>query len=148
MAVTLPKRISREDLAPHEVLCDYCTAKCCKYFALPLEKPTSWKDFQYLRWYLLHGEASIFTEGKTWYLIVHTHCKHLGPDNRCGIYETRPPVCRAYSTKDCEYEEDWTYERYFETAEQIYEYAEAVLGPPQGRKSIRSPRPPLLPVIS
>lgn len=148
MALPLPKRISREDLKPGEVLCEHCTAKCCKYFALPLEEPTTWSDFQYLRWYLLHGQASIFTEGKTWYLIVHTECKHLQPDNRCGIYDTRPPICREYSTDDCEYEEDWTYERYFETAEQVYEYAEAVLGPPDGQKSIRSPRPPLLPVIA
>ena len=72
-----------------------------------------------MRWYLLHERASIFTENNTWYLLVHTVCKHLGEDNRCGIYETRPQICRDYTTEDCEYEDSWTYERYFETAEQI-----------------------------
>lgn len=148
MATALPKRISRQDLAPGEVLCEHCTAKCCRYFALPIEKPTNWSDFQYMRWFLLHGQASVFIEDGVWYLIVHTVCKHLQPDNRCGIYETRPTICREYTTDECEYDEDWVYEQYFETAEQVYEYAEAVLGPPDGRQSIRSPRPPLLPVIA
>jgi len=148
MAVALPKRFSRGDLQPGESLCDHCTAKCCRYFALPLEKPTEWSDFQYIRWYLLHGQASVFVEDGVWYLIVHTVCKHLQPDHRCGIYETRPTICREYLTDDCEYDEDWVYEQYFETAEQIYEYAETVLGPFEGGDSIRSPRPPLLPVLS
>ena len=66
-------------------------------------------------------------------------------DNRCGIYETRPQVCRDYSTKDCEYEDDWTYDFYLETAEQVAEYTEAVLQ--EEGQSIRSPKPPLLPII-
>jgi Fe-S-cluster containining protein len=70
----------------------------------------------------------------------------LQADNRCGIYETRPRVCREYSMKDCEYEDDWTYDFYLESPEQVEEYMEAVL---QKRgQSIRSPRPPLLPIIS
>ena len=48
-------------------------------------------------------------------------------DNRCGIYETRPQVCRDYSTKDCEYEDDWTYDFYLETTRAGFEYCEAML---------------------
>jgi Fe-S-cluster containining protein len=69
----------------------------------------------------------------------------LQPDNRCGIYETRPQICRDYSTDNCEYEDDSVYDQYFEAAEQISEYVEAVLGQPSG--AIRSPRPPLLPIL-
>jgi len=29
-----------------------------------------------------------------------TRCVHLGTDNTCAIYETRPPVCRNYSPAD------------------------------------------------
>ena len=142
----LAAKLRREDVPPNEVLCAYCTAKCCRYFALPIEAPETRRDYEFIRWYLLHDRASIFTEDGTWYLLVHTTCKHLQADNRCGIYETRPQICREYSTKNCEYEDDWTYERYFETAEQVAEYAEAVL--PKGRgQSLRSPKPPLLPVI-
>lgn len=139
------KQVPRDKIEPGKVLCDYCTAKCCRYFALPIETPTAFKDFEFIRWYLLHERATVFTEDDDWYLLVHTRCKHLGEDNLCGIYETRPQICRDYSTKNCEYEEDWTYDRYFETPEQVQEYAEAVLQRP-GR-TIRSPKPPALPIL-
>lgn len=141
-----PKKISREDLKPDEVLCEYCTAKCCKYFALPIEEPTEKKDFDFIRWYLLHDRATVFTEDDTWYLMVHSDCKHLQPDHRCGIYETRPQICREYTTDNCEYDDDWTYEKYFETPEQVHEYAEAILADASS-VDFRSPKPPLLPVI-
>ncbi|MCH8923367.1 MAG: YkgJ family cysteine cluster protein [Planctomycetes bacterium] len=142
---TLPKP-RKEDLKPGEVLCDYCPAKCCRYFAMPIDEPETQEDFEYVRWYLLHQGATVFTEDDTWYLLVHAVCKHLGEDNRCGIYETRPQICRDYSTDDCEYEDHWCYERYLETPEQVSEYAEAVLPKKRGQ-SIRSPKPPLLAVI-
>lgn len=141
------RQFRRGDLKPGEVLCDHCTAKCCKYFALPIDEPTTRADFDYLRWYLLHDRACVFTEGETWYLLVQTPCKHLQPDNRCGIYQTRPQICREYSAENCEFDSDWVYERCFETSEQVDEYVEAVLGP-DGGGSIRSPRPPLLPILN
>ena len=139
------KKISREELPPGRVLCEYCSAKCCRYFALPIETPESFEDLEYIRWYLLHGQASVFKEDDTWYLLVHTTCKHLQSDNRCGIYETRPQICRDYTTDNCEYDDDWTYDFYLETPEQVWEYTEAVMQP-KG-KSIRSRKPELLPVL-
>ncbi|MFP6694508.1 MAG: YkgJ family cysteine cluster protein [Pirellulales bacterium] len=143
---TVAFKPNREDIDPRQVLCDHCTAKCCRYFALPLETPDTLKDFEYIRWYMLHGETTIFCEDDDWYLMVHNKCDHLQPDQRCGIYETRPQICRDYSTNECEYEDDWTYDRYWETPEQIGEYAEAIL-PTDNGQSIRSPKPPLLPVV-
>ena len=146
MALRLPK-IRREDLKPGECLCDHCSAKCCKYFALPIETPTTRQDFDYLRWYLLHDAATVFVEGENWYLLVHTRCKHLQEDNRCGIYHTRPNICREYSTENCEYDDGYVYDRYFETAEQVAEYVEAVL-PSKKPGEFRSPRPPLFTVLA
>ncbi|MFP6656666.1 MAG: YkgJ family cysteine cluster protein [Pirellulales bacterium] len=143
---TVASKPNREDIDSRQVLCDHCTAKCCRYFALPLETPDTLKDFEYIRWYMLHGETTIFCEDDDWYLMVHNKCDHLQPDQRCGIYETRPQICRDYSTNECEYEDDWTYDRYWETPEQISEYAEAIL-PTDNGQSIRSPKPPLLPVV-
>jgi Fe-S-cluster containining protein len=140
-------KLRREQLAPGEVLCAHCTAKCCRYFALPIELPETFAEWEYIRWYLLHHGATVFREDDTWYLLVHSECKHLLSDNRCGIYDTRPQICRDYSTKDCEYEDDWLYDGYLETAEQAAEFAEATLPRKKGQ-SIRSPKPPLLPVIS
>jgi uncharacterized protein len=140
------EKIRRKELPKGKVLCEYCTAKCCRYFALPIETPETFEDYEFIRWFLLHDRATVFKEDDDWYLLVHTECEHLQPDNRCGIYETRPQICRDYTTKDCEYEDDWTYDFYLETADQVAEYTEAVI--PKKKRSIRSPRPPLLPVIS
>ncbi|MGD0896425.1 MAG: YkgJ family cysteine cluster protein [Thermoguttaceae bacterium] len=134
------QRPQRGRLPPGEVLCGYCTAKCCRYFALPLDTPATWREFDYLRWFLLHDRAAVFVEEDTWYLLVHTPCKHLRDDHRCEIYDRRPRICREYTTAKCEYEEDWVYDHYWETAEQVEEYAEAVLGPRPGQ-GFRSPRP-------
>ena len=138
-------KIKRKDLPKGEVLCEYCTAKCCRYFALPIETPEDFKDFEYIRWYLLHERASVFKEDDDWYLLVHTVCKHLQDNNMCGIYDTRPEICREYTTDNCEYEDEWTYEFYLETSEQVHEYTEAVVQP-KG-KFMRSCKPELLAVL-
>jgi uncharacterized protein len=147
MTTATKRKPHREDLKPGEVLCDHCTAKCCKYFALPIDTPSVREDFDYIRWYLLHDQATVFVEDGSWYLLVHTHCRHLQADNRCGIYATRPQICRDYTTDNCEYEDDWVYERYFETPEQVEEYAEAVLKSKGRPVRASRPAPPLLPVI-
>lgn len=111
-----------------------------------MDEPTEQRDFDFMRWFLMHERAAVFTEDNNWYLVVHTNCKHLQPDHRCGIYLTRPEICREYSTKDCEYDDDWIYDRYFETSEQVSEFMEVVLPRSKGQ-SIRSPKPELLPVL-
>lgn len=146
MGPRLPQIKRRADLPPGDSLCDHCTAKCCRYFALPIDTPDCRKDYDFIRWYLLHRDATVFVEDDTWYLMVHTVCKHLQADNRCGIYHTRPEICREYTTDNCEFEEGWAYEQYFETPEQVAEYVEAIM--PKRGKSIRSAKPELLPVLS
>jgi Fe-S-cluster containining protein len=113
---------------------------------LPIETPTEHSDFDFMRWYLLHDRASVFVEDETWYLLVHTVCKHLQKDNRCGIYQTRPQICRDYTTASCEYDDDAVYDLYFETAEQVSEYMEAKFFTTDP-SSIRSPEPPMLPIL-
>jgi uncharacterized protein len=144
-ALPLPK-LRREQVPTGECLCDHCTAKCCRYFAMPIDAPEDRADLEFLRWFLLHDRATVFKEDETWYLLVHTTCRHLQPDNRCGIYDTRPQVCRDYSTNDCEYEDDWTYDFYLERPEQVFEYTEAVTQ--EEGQSIRSKKPALLPILA
>jgi uncharacterized protein len=127
-------RLKRADLKPGEVLCSYCTALCCRYFTMPVTTPKNWEDFDTLRWYMMHGRTSLFVEDESWYLIVFGDCENLLSDNRCGIYHDRPAVCSAYSTEVCEYDNDFVFEKYFETADQIWEYAEAIL-PPRPRSA-------------
>ncbi|WP_146518241.1 YkgJ family cysteine cluster protein [Stieleria varia] len=148
-----PIRRSRAQYPKSANLCEHCTAKCCRYFALPIDEPCSRKDYDYMRWYLLHEGASIFVEGDQWYLLVHAVCKHLQEDHRCGIYETRPEICREYTTDECEFDDDYCYELYFETPEQVDEYADAIYGPQfpdlksDDRDSLRSRKPNSLPIL-
>jgi Fe-S-cluster containining protein len=137
--------IRREDLPPGQSLCDHCTAKCCRYYALQIDTPDCRENMDYLKWYMIHGETSIFTEDGDWYLLVHATCRHLLADHRCGIYETRPQICREYSTEDCEFDDHYVYDQYFETPEQIDEFTDAMW--PADRRDLRSQRPPLLPIL-
>ena len=140
---TLPQQpqMPREDLPKGEVLCQYCPAKCCQYFALEIDEPNTKADFDFIRWYMVHGDVSVFVEDGAWFLMIFNRCNHLMDDNRCGIYETRPQICRDYSTDNCEYDDDACYEKLFETPEQLWEYAEAVLpmSKPKKRKRMQLP---------
>lgn len=121
--------VKRKNLKPGEILCKYCTALCCRYFTLPITAPETWDDYDNLRWYLMHGRTALFVEDGTWYLIVFGDCENLLSDNRCGIYASRPGICRTYTTDECEYDNDFVFDKYFDSAHQIWEYAEAILPP-------------------
>jgi Fe-S-cluster containining protein len=116
-------------------LCDQCAALCCRYFALPIDNPTTLKDYDDIRWYLVHENVVAFVEKKQWYIGVLNRCKHLQPDNRCGIYETRPRVCRKYSTDNCEYHGgDYDYEHLFTSAEQLWEFGQRTVAEARAKK--------------
>jgi uncharacterized protein len=139
------RRPRREELKAGECLCDFCTGRCCRYFSLPIDKPDTWDEYDAIRWYLAHGRTLVYVEKGQWYLLVMTRCKYLTRDDRCRIYLNRPKICRGYTTDNCEYDGEWKFDRIFETPEQVWEYAEAVLPPrrkPRGRKM------PALPVVT
>ena len=79
--LSMPKpQFRRKDLKPGEVLCEHCTAKCCRYFALPIDTPKTWDDFDSIRWYMTHGRVSLFVDEGTWYLMIHADCRYLLDD--------------------------------------------------------------------
>ena len=135
--------VPRDKIGKGKSLCDYCVGKCCRYFSLPIETPATWDDYDAIRWYLAHGQTMIYVDKGTWYLLVMSRCGYLQADNRCGIYHDRPKICREYTTDDCEYDTDWSFERMFERPEQIWEYAEALL-PPRRKKRQAPPGPALV----
>jgi Fe-S-cluster containining protein len=142
------KKPRRQDLKPGEVLCTYCTAKCCRYFALNIDTPKKWDDYDMIRWYLAHDHTAIFVEDGDWYLLIQTKCNYLMDDNRCAIYDDRMEICRKYTTVNCEYDDDATYEKYFDAPEQIWEYAEAVLPRRRGRSRRPKELPDRLPILT
>jgi Fe-S-cluster containining protein len=104
-------------------LCERCVALCCRYFALEIDKPETKREFEDLRWYLLHEDTQIFVEEGEWYLQVNRKCRALLPDNRCGIYENRPSICREYNTTGCDWHADaYDYELMFTEPEQLERY--------------------------
>ncbi len=139
------RRPRRDELAPGECLCDHCTGRCCRYFSLPIDNPTTWNEYDAIRWYLAHGRTLIYVEKKQWYLLVMTRCNYLTDQDRCSIYLNRPKVCRDYTTDNCEYDGEWTFDKVFETPEQLWEYAEAVLPP---RRNGRAKQPFALPIVT
>lgn len=111
-------------------LCEHCVGFCCRYIALPIEKPEERAEFDDVRWYLLHDGVSVFVEDGEWYINVATTCRHLQPDYRCGIYETRPQICRNYSTSNCDYHSgDYGWEQHFTCPEHLDAYVAEVFDP-------------------
>ena len=85
-------------------LCSKCTGLCCRYFALPLEDPEDWDDYDDIRWYLTHEDVTVFVEDDDWYLNVKNKCRHLSSkDYKCEIYDVRPKICRGYKVEDCDF---------------------------------------------
>ena len=105
------------------VLCEHCTAACCRYLAIPLDKPTSARDYDDIRWYLMHEGVTVFVEEGSWYIQFRARCRNLQTDFRCGIYETRPHICREYEAGDCDYSGgDYSYDYLFTEPQQIEEH--------------------------
>lgn len=98
----------KEDLSQ---ICNKCEAKCCKYVALEIDKPTSKRDYDNIRWYLLHKKVKVFQDwSKKWYIEFETECSELGDDFKCKYYDNRPMICREYgeidAEADCEFMSD------------------------------------------
>lgn len=104
-------------------------ALCCRYFALEIDEPDTPEEFDDIRWYLAHENVHVFIEDDEWYLAIQTRCQYLQDDNKCGIYEDRPKICREYSTDNCDYHTgQYDFQQYFTKPEQLEAYAQVVLG--------------------
>ncbi|HPD28789.1 MAG TPA: YkgJ family cysteine cluster protein [Phycisphaerae bacterium] len=113
---------------PSTDLCGKCVGLCCRYFALAIDKPETRRDFEDIRWYLLHEDTAVFVEEGQWYLQINRKCRALMPDNRCAIYEERPPICRSYKTHNCDWHGDqYEYERVFVDPDDMTAYAREYL---------------------
>jgi Fe-S-cluster containining protein len=120
--------------------CRKCDALCCRYVALPIDKPKTPGDFNDIRWYLLHENVEVFVEEGDWYVEFKARCKALGPDRLCKVYETRPRICRQYKTGSCEYygENADDDEPRFKTVAQIEAYARKFLAERRRRQRRKS----------
>lgn len=106
--------------------CAKCDGRCCNYIALEIDKPTAKRDYDHIRWYLVHEKVQVFIDfDGSWFLQVETKCKNLLPDHKCAIYERRPDICRGYPPSDrtCEFVGDGDpHARLFKTEEEFINY--------------------------
>lgn len=112
----------RGDGTPASPPCDRCAARCCRYFALEIDRPVTPADHDRIRWFLVHERTAVWVEGGDWYLEVRNECRSLERDGKCGIYATRPHVCREYGMPESEdrceyYEDELSFDLLFESAE-------------------------------
>jgi len=80
--------------------CKKCGSKCCKYVATGIDTPTSAREFDQIRWYLLHENVHVFIDcDDVWHLEFVTRCGSLDKNGRCTAYEARPEICRVYGSE-------------------------------------------------
>lgn len=104
--------------------CDACGAKCCRYVSIEIDKPTGKRDYDTIRWYLLHRNVNVYIDHEEeWFVEFITPCEELRPANRCGAYEERPQVCRdhGWPIGTCEFFDDPT-KHYFTSAADFEAY--------------------------
>lgn len=88
-----------------ETKCGFCTnSKCCTYITQLVPTPRAKNDFDHMLWQISHQGVQYYKDTDGWYLLINSRCNHLQKEGRCGIYETRPQVCRVYSNDYCEYD--------------------------------------------
>jgi Fe-S-cluster containining protein len=89
------------NLAPDHPCVD--CAQCCHYVAIEIDAPTTMTEYDYMLWYLVHPGVSVFVDfDNAWFVKFDSRCQHLQPNGMCGIYETRPVICREFDWKECE----------------------------------------------
>lgn len=105
--------------------CSFCVGtKCCSYITQQIDTPRSIRDFDHLLWQIAHHSIQYYKDEDGWYLLVNMPCKHLQSDGGCGIYDTRPMVCREHSNDYCEYDSpaEEGFELFFDGYESLLKY--------------------------
>ena len=105
------KRLPLVEVEPeprNQVGCLTC-GLCCTYIAVAIDGPISAKAATEILWHLYHEGVSIYRDGDNeWMVQFESRCRHLQDDNKCGIYEQRPHICREYSEVSCEVNSEGT----------------------------------------
>jgi Fe-S-cluster containining protein len=118
MAKTIPVKVDNP--------CERCTGSwCCTYFTQQIDTPKSREDFDVLLWQVSHEHTEAYKDEDGWFLLMTMPCTHLKPNGNCGIYETRPKICRDHTSDSCEIdglagEED--FDLYFKNYDALRKY--------------------------
>jgi Fe-S-cluster containining protein len=70
--------------------------------ALPISAPRTKRDFDEIRWYVLHQNVSVYIDWDgDWMIQFDSPCEWL-KGGRCVHYELRPEICRDHDPAECE----------------------------------------------
>ena len=117
------KRLPIVTPSRESVACLTC-GLCCTYIAVGIDGPRNAKAASEILWHLYHEGVSIYRDGDDeWMVQFESRCRHLLEDNKCGIYEKRPHICREYSEVSCEVNSEGTGTTFYAPAE-FLEYLE------------------------
>ena len=130
--------------------CGRCAALCCHYVSTEIDTPATKNDYDIIRWYLMHPGVRVYCEDSSgsWFVQYESRCRFLRPDNLCGIYDTRPQICRDLDPMLCEFalgpgdrflfttlEE---FERWFVERDRLKRVRRAAAGAPKRRQRRRT----------
>ena len=116
--------------------CQKCGAKCCKYFCFEIDEPDTYEEFEDVRWYLCHQGVTVHIDEGDWYISIENHCKKLGRNDHCKIYDERPLICRSYDPSNCDHVSGfYGYDEHFRTPEELDAYARETLGEKEYEKA-------------
>lgn len=105
MTKSFPVPVARDVKITADNKCSFCRGRtCCTYLTQQIDSPRSIEDFDLLLWQLSHHNTQLYKDSDGWFLLINNSCRHLQADGGCGIYDTRPQVCRDHDNDDCEFE--------------------------------------------
>ncbi len=97
-------RNGRKSQEEQAVICSKkCRARCCNYVTIQIQPPNSERDWDEIRWWLIHEGIHVVKDDDGWMAIVHSRCEYLDRNNHCLAYKHRPSTCRNYDAENCEY---------------------------------------------
>jgi len=119
----ITEKTSEDNEETEEWHCEQCGG-CCRHIAVQIDEPEDEDDYADIMWYLLHDNVNVFIdEEDDWYIEFLTRCSALNDDNSCGVYETRPPICRKYDPDECVKHGEGQAEKFkFQTREDLFAY--------------------------
>lgn len=105
--------------------CSYCTQSiCCNYVNIEIDTPRSRADFDQLLWQVAHDNISFYKDEDGWFMTISSRCGFLSDRGECGIYDSRPTICREYTNEFCEFDEpaETHFDLHFRTHAELLAY--------------------------
>ena len=110
--------------------CVACEAACCRYVTVAIDRPTCKRDYNHLRWSLIHKNVFVYIDHEDdWYVEFETPCESLTEAHNCNRHKERPKICRDHGEEEdanCVFlGDDDPHTHRFTTAEGFEKYLES-----------------------